>query len=77
VGPVRAVQVLDPTGAGDAYRAGFAAGWLNKLPPEICAQLASTVAVYTVECYGTQTHTFSMDQFRDRYANAYGTKCPL
>ena len=72
----RAAEVLDPTGAGDAYRAGFLKGILSGLPFEQCAKLASVVAVYTVEKYGTQTHRFTMEELAARYKESYGEKLP-
>ncbi len=70
-------NVSDPTGAGDAYRAGFIKGLLSALPMETCAKIASTVAAYTVEKYGTQTHTFTLDQLKERYKKSYKEECPL
>jgi adenosine kinase len=64
-------ELRDPTGAGDAYRAGFAKGFLGGLPLEQCAKLASVAGVYAVEQEGTQAHTFSMDDFKKRYETAY------
>jgi len=57
----------DPTGAGDAYRAGFTAGYLKGLDLEICGRMGALAAVYTVELYGTQTHKFTIDEFKRRY----------
>lgn len=57
----------DPTGAGDAYRAGFIAGYLREFPLKTCAQLGAIVACYTVERHGTQTHQFTLQELRDRY----------
>lgn len=74
---VPAVDVLDPTGAGDAYRAGFAAAWMKKLPLDICVQVASTIAVFAVESYGTQNHTFAMKDLKPRYEATYGGEFPL
>ena len=62
----------DPTGAGDAYRAGFAKGFLAGLPHEISGQIGSAVAAYTVEKAGTQNHTFTLDELKKRYAAEYG-----
>jgi adenosine kinase len=75
--PVKAIEVLDPTGAGDAYRAGFAAAWLKKLPLETCVKVASAVAVFAVEVYGTQNHVFTMLSLKQRYEEAYGPGFPL
>lgn len=47
-------EVLDPTGAGDAYRAGFLYGYLRQWPLRDCGQLGSAVASYAVEYHGTQ-----------------------
>ena len=65
--PAKAKNVSDPTGAGDAYRAGFIKGLLLGLPYDKVGKLASTVAAYTVETYGTQTHTFSWRSVMRRY----------
>jgi adenosine kinase len=64
--------VVDPTGAGDAYRAGFAKGFLHNLPLVDCARLGGLLGVYAVENYGTQNHRFTIEQLRARYQAAYG-----
>ena len=69
-------KVLDPTGAGDAYRAGFIKGLLHSVPHETCAKLASTVAAYAVECYGTQNHRFTHDELKSRFEGAYKESFP-
>lgn len=62
----------DPTGAGDAYRAGFAAGYLHSFPIEVCGRMGATAAAYTVEKYGTTTHFFTINEFKRRYKANYG-----
>ncbi|RJQ35062.1 carbohydrate kinase family protein [Candidatus Parcubacteria bacterium] len=74
---VHVPNVVDPTGAGDAYRAGFLAGHLGGLPPRVSAQIGSTAAVYAIEQSGTQNHRFTMQEFAGRYEEAYGEKFPL
>lgn len=59
--------VVDPTGAGDAYRAGFVAGYLQGLALKVCGRMGAVCAAYTVEKYGTQTHQFSRKEFKRRY----------
>lgn len=71
------VQESDPTGAGDAYRAGFLAGYLRKLDLKECGQMGSVAAAYTVETYGTQTHTFTKKGFMKRYVDNFGEKIIL
>lgn len=77
---VKAVQIsdaVDPTGAGDAFRAGFIAGYLHGETPRVCAQIGSVVAAYTVERHGTQTHRFTMSELKKRYNEAYGEDLAL
>jgi adenosine kinase len=69
--PVR-TEVLDPTGAGDAYRAGFLAGLLRGLDLGVCGRLGAVSAVYAVEQYGTQTHHFTPAEFEERYRESFG-----
>jgi adenosine kinase len=66
--------ILDPTGAGDAYRAGLIKGLVQGWRLEKCGRLASVVAAYTVEKYGTQTHRFSWKELEKRYGENYRDK---
>lgn len=75
--PARAANASDPTGAGDAFRAGFIKGLAHGLPLETCGRLAATVAVYTVEKYGTQTHSFTMEELRERYEDNFKQALPI
>lgn len=74
ISAVTAVKVVDPTGAGDAYRAGFLYGYVRGWSMKKCAKLASTVAVYAVENYGTQKHKFTKKNLIKRYKQQYGEK---
>ncbi|QQG52224.1 MAG: carbohydrate kinase family protein [Candidatus Falkowbacteria bacterium] len=67
----------DPTGAGDAYRAGLIKGLLLGYNLNTCGQLAATTAVYTVEKYGTQTHKFTKSDFIKRYNKNFKDKIIL
>ena len=62
----------DPTGVGDAFRAGYLAGLAWELPPERCAQLGSMLATYVVETVGTQEYELGRARFLRRFADAYG-----
>ena len=68
---VRARDAIDPTGAGDAYRAGYLVGFTRGLPPDKCAQIGATTAVYAVEHYGTQNHVFTPADIKARYEETY------
>ena len=66
------VKVMDPTGAGDAFRAGFLAGLVNKLSLENAAKLGSVCAAYCVEQKGTLEHSFSLEDLKKRYEENFG-----
>jgi adenosine kinase len=63
--------ITDPTGAGDAYRAGFVYALMNDMPLPIAGKLASVIACYTVELPGTQTHSFTKIDVAKRYRENY------
>ncbi|NBV77054.1 carbohydrate kinase family protein [bacterium] len=71
--PALTVAAVDPTGAGDAYRAGFAYGFLRSWPLVRCAQLGSVTASFAVEVYGTQAHTPSRLDIEKRMHAQYRT----
>ena len=60
-------QILDPTGAGDAYRAGLIAGIARELPLRVSAQVGALCATYALECVGTQNHDFTPVEFVSRF----------
>lgn len=70
-------RASDPTGAGDAYRAGFLAGFMRGLPMEICGRMGSVAAVYTVETFGTTTHNFTLAEFARRFKENFGYNLEL
>jgi len=70
--PAKAGEVVDPTGAGDAYRSGFVAGLVRGLDLAICGRMGSVAAVYAVESYGTQAHHFTREEFARRYHESFG-----
>jgi adenosine kinase len=61
-------EVKDPTGAGDAYRAGLIKGLVQNLDIKQSAEMGSVVASFAVECYGTQEHHFTLPEFEKRLA---------
>jgi adenosine kinase len=62
----------DPTGVGDAFRAGFLAGLAWGLPLQRCAQVGSLVATYVIESIGTQEYELARQAFLLRVREAYG-----
>ncbi len=63
----------DPTGVGDAFRAGFLAGVAWGLSDERCAQVGSLVATYVIETVGTQEYELAQRAFVDRISVTYGS----
>ncbi|MEY2634655.1 MAG: hypothetical protein RIS75_595 [Actinomycetota bacterium] len=68
----REEQIVDPTGVGDAYRAGFMAGLAWGVSLERCAQIGSLLATYVIETIGTQEYEVAQRRFLDRMREAYG-----
>jgi adenosine kinase len=67
-------QRTDPTGVGDAFRAGFLAGLAWGLELEASAQVGSMVATYVLEHIGTQEYELDADEFCERLGGVYGTE---
>ncbi|SFM20968.1 carbohydrate kinase family protein [Methanolobus profundi] len=71
--PVVPVKALDPTGAGDAYRAGFLLAYTRGYPLEACGRIGSTVASFAVQNIGCQTDLPTWDVMKARYEENFGT----
>jgi adenosine kinase len=59
-------RVVDPTGAGDAYRGGLLSGLVNGFDLPAAARRASACASFAVECNGTQVYTFTAEELLQR-----------
>jgi adenosine kinase len=73
---VRAPDVVDPTGCGDAYRAGLLAGLARGLPFETAGRMASLMGALQVAVGGTQSLAIDADAFEARYQQEFGTPIP-
>lgn len=62
----------EPTGVGDAYRAGLIVGFLRHYPWPITGRLASLAATYVLEQHGTQGHHYTRAEFVARYRQNFG-----
>ena len=69
---VPATRLADPTGIGDAFRAGFLAGIAWELSPERSAQVGATLATLVLETVGPQEYDLSRAGFVQRFTAAYG-----
>ncbi len=64
--------LAEPTGVGDAYRAGLIKGLRHGLPWETTGRIAALAAAYVLEQYGTQAHRYTRQEFVDRYTRTFG-----
>jgi adenosine kinase len=70
VAPVH--DVVDPTGAGDAYLGGLVFGLVRNLPLEAAGRIAALAAAYAIEQRGCQEHCYTAAAFAERYASVFG-----
>ncbi|MCU7959623.1 MAG: carbohydrate kinase family protein [gamma proteobacterium symbiont of Bathyaustriella thionipta] len=70
--PVR--DLLDPTGCGDAYRAGLIYGLMNELDWQTTGRIAALMGGIKIEHYGTQNHSFDKATFARRYQQVFASE---
>lgn len=70
-------NIADPTGAGDAQRAGFLKGLVSDLSVPESAKLGSISASYAVEKLGTQEHKYNYKSFKKRYEDTFNEKIKI
>jgi len=70
--PVVSVKALDPTGAGDAYRAGFLLAYIRGYSLPTCGKIGSTVASFAVQTKGCQTSLPTWEEMKARYEVNFG-----
>lgn len=69
---VKARVVNDPTGCGDAYRAGIAYGLMKGMDWETTARIGSLIGAIKIESHGPQSHSFTSSEFADRFHEVFG-----
>jgi adenosine kinase len=72
----RPQAVVDPTGCGDAYRAGLMHGLSRGLDWPVTGRIAALIGALKIETLGPQNHRFTRDEFRARYAESFGSELP-
>ena len=68
----RTRRVVDPTGCGDAYRAGLLYGLANGMDWETTGRLAAVMGALKIEHSGAQNHSASRDEIADRFGESFG-----
>lgn len=71
VSAVKPERIIDPTGAGDAFRGGFLTGYTRGWDWSTCAQMGALTATYCLESDGPQGHNYSRKDYVDRYRKHY------
>ncbi len=71
---VKAANVVDPTGCGDAYRAGLLFGITNGLDWPTSGRIASLLGAIKIASQGGQNHSFTPQEFDQQYEAAFGSK---
>lgn len=66
-------NIADPTGCGDAYRAGLLYGLLNNLDWDVTGRIASLMGAIKIEHHGTQNHGFNLETFKQRYEQSFSS----
>lgn len=64
--------VSDPTGCGDAYRAGLLFGLMAGYDWSTVGRVASLLGAIKIECHGTQNHRFTREEFQKRFQASFG-----
>jgi len=72
--PITPERVVDPTGCGDAYRAGLLYGIAAGLDWPVTGQLASLLGSLKIAERGAQNHRFARDEIAQRYKEAFGSR---
>jgi adenosine kinase len=67
----KAEKLADPTGCGDAYRAGLMHGILHGKDWETTGRIASLLGAIKIEQHGTQNHSFTTDEFAQRFKSTF------
>ncbi|NOX75039.1 MAG: carbohydrate kinase family protein [Gammaproteobacteria bacterium] len=65
-------NINDPTGCGDAYRAGLLYGLTHDMDWQTTGRIASLLGAIKIEHHGTQNHTFTRDEFDEQFEKAFG-----
>ena len=70
--PAIRVRMADPTGAGDAYRAGFLAAFRRGYSPRDCCRIGTVTASFAVEVTGCQNNLPSWEEMETRFRQVFG-----
>lgn len=70
-------EIVDPTGVGDAFRGGFLTGYSHGWDWTLCGEIGSLAAVYCLECRGPQSHSYTRQEFVERFRQHFNDQGKL
>jgi len=76
VPPATPIRVIDPTGCGDAYRAGLLFGFMRGLDLATTGRIASLMGAIKIEYPGTQNQRFNLEDFREQFRQQFSYRLP-
>ena len=68
----KVTAIKDPTGCGDAFRAGLLYGLMNGMDWETTGRIASIMGAIKIEHHGTQNHSVTLDEIKQRFKDSFG-----
>ena len=71
------VKIVDPTGVGDAFRAGFLRGYMAGLSLQVCGEMGTIAAAFCIQNDGPQNHFFTWDEFKSSYRKYFDDRGEL
>jgi len=77
VPPATPIRVVDPTGCGDAYRAGLLFGLMRGFDLATTGRIASLMGALKIEHPGTQNQRFTLDAFREQFRQQFSYRLPV
>ena len=69
-------NVVDPTGAGDAFRGGLIKGLIQGAAVQRAVEMGTVCGHYAIQSYGTQEYSFTMAEFTDKLEQHFGSRPP-
>lgn len=72
VGVAKTNAIVDPTGCGDAFRAGFLYGYIKNMSLKYCAQVGATMGSFAIEKHGGQNHQPTIEDINNRLFDSFG-----
>ncbi len=74
---IKDVEIVDPTGVGDAYRGGFMCGYMAGFDLKLCGEMGTITAAFCLAQNGTQRHHFTLESYKEFFRRYFDDKGKL